>query len=70
MTLYTVMPLELVFEQPAGNDVPVEVESQGRRLLVQRSGQSWSVVRLLSTDPADFLDPRWQPGTTLQTPLP
>lgn len=69
MILHTVMPLELVFADNGPSEPPVEVEVDGRRLLVQRNGQAWSIVRLLSSDPADFLDPRWQPGTVLRVPL-
>ncbi|MGE5561369.1 MAG: YlzJ-like family protein [Chloroflexota bacterium] len=69
MTLHTIMPLELVFAQPADAEPPVEVEADGRRLLVQHTGQAWTVVRLLSSDPADYLDPRFQPGTPLATPI-
>lgn len=69
MILHTVMPLELVFAEEGPTEPPMEIEIAGQRLLVQRSGQAWQVVRLLSSDPADYLDPRWQPGTVLRTAL-
>jgi len=64
--LYTVMPLEAVF---AGDDKAgsmLELDLGSRRLLVEPlpAGQA-RIVKLLSTDPADFLRPEWQPGQVI-----
>lgn len=63
MFLYTIVPAEVIFDEdeiaPA-----VPVNSNGRTVTVrQQSGGIGIVDQLLSTDPNDFLDPRWQPGT-------
>lgn len=65
MILHTVMPPELIFAGAPASEAPVELEMAGRRLLVERQGPQWVITRLLSSDPADFLDPRWQPGTVI-----
>lgn len=66
MTLWTVMPLELVFgpQEPA---VPYEeVEYGGTKLMVERlSPTEGKIVRVISSNPDDFLNPRYQPGTLL-----
>ena len=64
MILWTPLPLEQVLEEshqasPAIEEVLIE----GKRLQVESlDGHRARVVRLLSLDPADYLDPRWQPG--------
>lgn len=68
MILYTVMPPEVVLaEEERWEEEPWEEEMvlpHGARLLLRRDGQGrWVVSRLLSTEPNDFLDPRWRPGT-------
>lgn len=64
MILYTPLPMEQVLE---GHDHPVatplELTIEGKQLLVEPlSNGEGRVVRLLSTDPADFLDQRFLPG--------
>lgn len=62
--LWSVMPIELVTEglYPA-EPVLTEVTWGGRMLQVQLlAGGEAQVVRLLSTNPQDYLDPRFQPG--------
>ncbi|HYG59882.1 MAG TPA: YlzJ-like family protein [Symbiobacteriaceae bacterium] len=62
--LWTAMPLELVTEGLLPQaEACVEQTVEGRLLLVTPSHDGYGTVqRLLSTDPADYLDPRWQPG--------
>ena len=65
--LWTAMPLELVTEGllPEAT-APVERMVDGRMVLVTPGADGMGTVeRLLSTDPADYLDPRWQPGTRI-----
>lgn len=67
MMLYTPMPLELVL---AGKDdfnpSYEEVNIRGRKVLVERTDATHaSVVRVLSTNPADFLDPTLFPGAVI-----
>lgn len=67
MTLYTMMPLELIF--PNEGEVSVKqkiVTYQGVSLLVETSDPSnVSVVRILSTDPQHFIDGRFSPGSKI-----
>lgn len=70
MILYTPMPLELVLEgledyRPQYEEVVV----RGHKLLVERTGVNQAkLVRLLSTNPNDFLDPSLFPGSILTFP--
>ncbi len=71
MILYTVVPTHLVVssEYLAREEVPelVEVSLRGRKLLVEPTGPtSGRVARILSSDPADYLDPEIQPGQVVQ----
>jgi hypothetical protein len=62
--LWTAMPIELVVAglEPA-LQTPMEMAVEGRLVQVLPSGDGTGTVqRLLSTNPADYLDPRWQPG--------
>ncbi|HEY8391949.1 MAG TPA: YlzJ-like family protein [Capillibacterium sp.] len=69
MLFYSIYPLEVVLaageeEQPAASWREVEVE--GRKVLVTVNQRGEQVItRLLSTDPEDFLDPRWTPGNVI-----
>lgn len=65
--LWTAMPVEMVVnglepQPPAAMEMMVE-----GRLLQVLPGQNGrgTVQRLLSTDPQDYLDPRWQPGAAV-----
>lgn len=66
MILYTIMPPEWVWSPP-GEAEATEVVAQGTRQVVLARGTDGSrrVARLISTEPRDFLDPRWQPGRRL-----
>ena len=65
MILYTIIPMEYVLEDREGRQVqrPIEVKGNGYSLLVEATGAGTGrIVRLVSTDPAHFLDPELQPG--------
>lgn len=67
MMLYTIVPDEQIW----GGEGPLaEVLTYcGRPCLVQRLDDGRGcLVRLLSTDPQDFLDPRLQPGSIFEMP--
>ncbi|MDI3317284.1 MAG: YlzJ-like family protein [Bacillota bacterium] len=73
--LWTIAPPEMIWgegwSRVAKPPSYEEAQVGGRRLLVERGADGRRrVVRLLSTDPADFLDARFQPGTVLPEPLP
>lgn len=67
VVLYTVVPL---YEVLAGWDEPrpepISVEMEGRTLLIEpESPYAGRIVRLISSNPNDFLDPAFQPGRRL-----
>ncbi|MGE5528903.1 MAG: YlzJ-like family protein [Patescibacteria group bacterium] len=72
--LYTIVPPEIIFGEDgdeAENSVPpAEIVTYGRvRLLVRADGAGGAtVVGIVSTDPRDYLDHRWQPGTRIDLP--
>lgn len=73
MILYTVVPLERVLEglTPWDKRTFREVSVDGVRLIVEETSPGRGrVVRLLSTDPKDFLDPRYQPDACVSLPPP
>lgn len=65
--LWTAMPLELVVDGLAPQaSACVELRVEGRLLQVlPGDGGMGTVQRLISTDPRDYLDPRWQPGAPI-----
>lgn len=66
--IYTPLPIELILEG-IEKDGPEyrEIEVEGAKLLVeQQSFDQCRVVRLISTDPRDYLKNEYQPGTQLQ----
>lgn len=68
MLFYSIYPLEVVLadEEETPPEVWREVEVEGRKVLVTVDHRGEQVIaRLLSTDPADFLDPRWTPGNVI-----
>lgn len=72
--LYTIVPPEAIFgfdgdmeeEETVGNKGELAIEVQGVSMLVEPAGMGCGRVRrILSTNPQDFLDPRWQPGAMI-----
>ncbi|HUW65555.1 MAG TPA: YlzJ-like family protein [Spirochaetia bacterium] len=69
MILYTPMPLELVFE---GLDTSPprtfeQIVCQGTSVLAEKAAHGqYKVIRVLSTDPAVFLDPGLQPDSLVR----
>ncbi len=66
--MYTPMPIELILEGMEKERPPYqELEVGGAKLLVEQLGMhNYRVVRLISTDPMDYLKSEFQPGTELQ----
>ena len=62
MPLLTVVDLMEVGPQPPPPETRTFPEN-GRMLECVREGEGWAVRRVISTNPKDFLDPRFQPGT-------
>lgn len=66
MIHYSVMPLELVFEEQEHQPKYREAHVNGVHMLIEWTGPSEArIVRLLSPDPQDYLNPRFQPGNRL-----
>lgn len=71
MILYTMTPPEQVFatDQEAYNKqmtVPCEA---GSLMVEQQEDGEYRIIRLLSSDPNAFLNPAYEPGTILSSPL-
>jgi hypothetical protein len=67
VTIYTIVPEEQIFAEAAPSLSQVfEVQYQGVPLQVHyQGGRSFRVDRVLSTDPADYLNQSVQPGVFL-----
>lgn len=62
--LWTVMPFEFIAEQVDSGELE-QITLEGRQLLVMKQGERRVIRQLLSTNAADFLDPRFAPGREL-----
>ncbi|MEA4884632.1 MAG: YlzJ-like family protein [Clostridia bacterium] len=72
--LYTVMPIEQVlspFVADGGDPLPVLAAVDGVQVLIVPSDAGRGrIERVLSTDPADYLNPSLAPGTVVDMPRP
>lgn len=67
--LYTIYPPEVVFgttEKPRY----FTVNLGGKTFVLETTDGQVRIVRLISSDPLDYLDPRWQPGTLIGFTIP
>ncbi|HET7578527.1 MAG TPA: YlzJ-like family protein [Bacillales bacterium] len=67
MILYTILPDQVVLDEEdeatEKADKQQLIEFDGRQILIEPLTENeWQIVRLLSSDPQDFLNPRYQPG--------
>lgn len=71
MVLYTIYPPEVVL-QAAEESKPgyFTVDFEGRTFVLELVDGQARLVRLLSMDPSDYLNPLWQPGTKVGFTLP
>lgn len=63
MIHYTILPMDLIFEEE--EDIPEQkvIEMDGVSLIVEPTSETeYKVVQLLSTDPQHFLNNNYQPG--------
>lgn len=67
MILYTVVPPETIFssEDDEKTNGEMVVAIHNFQLVVRPKEDKWEVVRLLSTDPNDYLNDQYQPGQLL-----
>ncbi len=66
MVLYTPLSLDDVFSGNQPSEDVFEAVIQGRQVLLRRGADGMArLERLLSTEPNDYLDPAFSPGTVL-----
>lgn len=65
--LYTIIPYELIFEKRDDiNGDFIEKIIDKKHLLLQKINEdNYKIVRLISTDVNDYLNPKYLPGTIL-----
>jgi hypothetical protein len=64
MIIYSVMPMELIFQNENESDYEqVELQMGSVTMLVQPTGMNEArIVRLISPNPQDYLNPTYAPG--------
>ncbi|QSZ28266.1 YlzJ-like family protein [Aceticella autotrophica] len=67
--LYTVIPYELIFEKRDDiNNNYFETVIENKHLLLEEiSKNCFKIIRLYSTNPCDYLDIKFNPGTIINT---
>jgi hypothetical protein len=69
MLYYSIYPLEVILGMEDAEEKPEqwrELEVDGKRVLVRMDSRGeQTITRLLSTDPEDFLNPRFTPGNVI-----
>lgn len=68
MILWSIIPSDVILSNLTTNSEPVyeEVEYSGMKCIVEKvSSSQYQIVKLLTTDPMDYLRSELQPGTTI-----
>ncbi|MBA4603745.1 YlzJ-like family protein [Thermoactinomyces mirandus] len=66
MIYYSIIPIELAYYN-VDELALQEIQVQGVNMLVHKENeQEATIVRVLSADPAHYLDPRFQPGKKIR----
>ncbi|NLY54148.1 MAG: hypothetical protein GX060_05995 [Firmicutes bacterium] len=67
---HTIIPLETVFQDSDKLAAPQELVYLGQKVLAEPLEQpgEFKLVRLISSDPALYLNPAFQPGTVIRYP--
>ncbi len=67
MILYTVVPQEAIFtsedDEKTSGDMVVAINNL--QLVVRPQEDKWEVIRLISSDPNDYLNDQYRPGQLL-----
>lgn len=69
MILYTIMPMEIIFQNQEDNrgNTSVTMDYKGVKVeAVMTSNNQYIINRILSTSPKVFLNPELQPGTVIK----
>ena len=70
MVIYTPVPIEDVLKDYDKVKELKEINYQGRKLQVETLEDGrYKIVRIISSSPQDYLNPRLQPGLTLQNEI-
>lgn len=71
MVIYTIYPPDQVIQEPA-REAPeyFTIEMDGRTFVMELCDGHARIVRLLSTNPNDYLNPQWQPGQKVGFTIP
>ncbi|MHB8063721.1 MAG: YlzJ-like family protein [Ruminiclostridium sp.] len=73
MILYTIYDPNVIFKNPGSGDQQVnasysELSVDGIMMQVtQTNNKNFRIERIISTNPADYLNPRFQPGNIIHT---
>lgn len=66
MILYTPLAESDIFPNEDNNSNRLVIKHQEKPLYVEKGEDgNYQILQLLSTDPNDFMDPQYQPGSTL-----
>jgi len=67
--IYSIVPFEqLLFDQQSSQGARMEVTLDGERVvLLQNENNTYSIERLISTNPKAYMKPELAPGTLLMT---
>lgn len=66
---YSIIPAEMIFDEWDGAELEQyrEMTYNNRQFIVELMEENQAkIVQLLSTDPLDFMDPQYQPGTIIK----
>ncbi|SHJ56777.1 YlzJ-like protein [Anaerobranca californiensis DSM 14826] len=67
MLLYTIVPIEQIFPSEINNLQYQEIDlGVGKKIIIEKINDSQcKIVRLISTDSNDYLNPQFQPGSII-----
>ncbi|MEK3886917.1 YlzJ-like family protein [Bacillus sp. FSL K6-3431] len=66
MILHTIIPAELIFPEKQENfSKQITLTRNGVPMIVEQSGHMYKIVRIMSSDPADYLNGDLHPGTII-----
>lgn len=69
MIIYSPLPTEQILDGWDRQETPVEMRAGGRVMEVMPAGEGQvRIVRLISPDPQDYLNPQWAPGQMVSWP--
>jgi len=67
MILWSILPADIVLDNIDSLPPYEEISYSGMKCLVEKTGSTqYRVIRLLTTNPKDYLRPELQPGTMLK----